>query len=163
MIVVGKQTILRYVARLAGGAFGIVAAAFLATLSVYAVGKDQRKIFDWGIPYHNIEACVSSSGGAIGDNKDYEGNQILTDDELEKVKKYQPVYQKIASKHGMPWQIFAAIHYRESSLKHGSTINSEGQCEGPYGISPGESWLCGNEYDDEKFEKVTERLLLHLG
>ena len=162
MIVVGKQTILRYVARLAGGAFGIVAAAFLATLSVYAVGKDQRKIFDWGIPYHNIEACVSSSGGAIGDNKDYEGNQILTDDELEKVKKYQPVYQKIASKHGMPWQIFAAIHYRESSLKHGSTINSEGQCEGPYGISPGESWLCGNEYDDEKFEKVTERLATDL-
>lgn len=162
MIVVGKQTILRYVARLAGGAFGIVAAAFLATLSVYAVGKDQRKIFDWGIPYHNIEACVSSSGGAIGDNKDYEGNQILTDDDLEKVKKYQPVYQKIASKHGMPWQIFAAIHYRESSLKHGSTINSEGQCEGPYGISPGESWLCGNEYDDEKFEKVTERLATDL-
>ena len=132
-------------------------------LSAYAVGKDQRKIFDWGVPYHNIEPCVPGGGNfSIGDNKDYEGNQILKDDELEKVKRYQPVYQKVASKHGMPWQIFAAIHYRESSLKHGSTINSEGECEGPYGISPGENWLCGNEYDDEKFEKVTERLATDL-
>ena len=142
---------------------GAVAVAILVALSAYAVGKDQRKIFDWGVPYHNIEPCVPGGGNfSIGDNKDYEGNQILKDDELEKVKRYQPVYQKVASKHGMPWQIFAAIHYRESSLKHGSTINSEGECEGPYGISPGENWLCGNEYDDEKFEKVTERLATDL-
>ena len=160
----GRRIISRYVARFTGCTLGAVAVAILVALSAYAVGKDQRKIFDWGVPYHNIEPCVPGGGGnlSIGDNKDYEGNQILKDDELEKVKRYQPVYQKIASKHGMPWQIFAAIHYRESSLKHGSTINSEGQCEGSYGVSPGESWLCGNEYDDEKFEKVTERLATDL-
>lgn len=163
MVMMGRRIISRYVARFTGCTLGAVAVAFLVALSAYAVGKDQRKIFDWGVPYHNIEPCVPGGGNlSIGDNKDYEGNQILTDEELEKVKRYQPVYQKIALKHGMPWQIFAAIHYRESSLKHGSTINSEGQCEGPYGISPGESWLCGNEYDDEKFEKVTERLATDL-
>lgn len=159
----GRRIISRYVARFTGCTLGAVAVAILVALSAYAVGKDQRKIFDWGVPYHNIEPCVPGGGNfSIGDNKDYEGNQILKDDELEKVKRYQPVYQKVASKHGMPWQIFAAIHYRESSLKHGSTINSEGECEGPYGISPGENWLCGNEYDDEKFEKVTERLATDL-
>ena len=159
----GRRIISRYIARFTGCTLGAVAVAVLVALSAYAVGKDQRKIFDWGVPYHNIEPCVPGGGNfSIGDNKDYEGNQILKDDELEKVKRYQPVYQKIASKHGMPWQIFAAIHYRESSLKHGSTINSEGQCEGSYGVSPGESWLCGNEYDDEKFEKVTERLATDL-
>ena len=163
MVMMGRRIISRYVARFTGCTLGAVAVAFLVALSAYAVGKDQRKIFDWGVPYHNIEPCVLGGGNfSIGDNKDYEGNQILKDDELEKVKRYQPVYQKIALKHGMSWQIFAAIHYRESSLKHGSTINSEGQCEGPYGISPGESWLCGNEYDDEKFEKVTERLATDL-
>ena len=163
MVMMGRRIISRYVARFTGCALGAVAVAILVALSAYAVGKDQRKIFDWGVPYHNIEPCVPGGGNfSIGDNKDYEGNQILKDDELEKVKRYQPVYQKIASKHGMPWQIFAAIHYRESSLKHGSTINSEGKCEGPYGISPGENWLCGNEYDDEKFEKVTERLATDL-
>ena len=163
MVMMGRRIISRYVARFTGCTLGAVAVAFLVALSAYAVGKDQRKIFDWGVPYHNIEPCVPGGGNfSIGDNKDYEGNQILTDEELDKVKKYQPVYQKIASKHGMPWQIFAAIHYRESSLKHGSTINSEGKCEGPYGISPGENWLCGNEYDDEKFEKVTERLATDL-
>lgn len=163
MVMMGRRIISRYVARFTGCTLGAVAVAILVALSAYAVGKDQRKIFDWGVPYHNIEPCVPGGGNfSIGDNKDYEGNQILKDDELEKVKRYQPVYQKIASKHGMPWQIFAAIHYRESSLKHGSTINSEGQCEGSYGVSPGESWLCGNEYDDEKFEKVTERLATDL-
>lgn len=163
MVMMGRRIISRYVARFTGCALGAVAVAILVALSAYAVGKDQRKIFDWGVPYHNIEPCVPGGGNfSIGDNKDYEGNQILKDDELEKVKRYQPVYQKVASKHGMPWQIFAAIHYRESSLKHGSTINSEGECEGPYGISPGENWLCGNEYDDEKFEKVTERLATDL-
>lgn len=163
MVMMGRRIISKYVARFTGCALGAVAVAILVALSAYAVGKDQRKIFDWGVPYHNIEPCVPGGGNfSIGDNKDYEGNQILKDDELEKVKRYQPVYQKIASKHGMPWQIFAAIHYRESSLKHGSTINSEGQCEGSYGVSPGESWLCGNEYDDEKFEKVTERLATDL-
>ena len=163
MVMMGRRIISRYIARFTGCALGAVAVAILVALSAYAVGKDQRKIFDWGVPYHNIEPCVPGGGNfSIGDNKDYEGNQILKDDELEKVKRYQPVYQKVASKHGMPWQIFAAIHYRESSLKHGSTINSEGECEGPYGISPGENWLCGNEYDDEKFEKVTERLATDL-
>ena len=163
MVMMGRRIISRHLARFAGCTLGAVAVAILVALSAYAVGKDQRKIFDWGVPYHNIEPCVPGGGNfSIGDNKDYEGNQILKDDELEKVKRYQPVYQKIASKHGMPWQIFAAIHYRESSLKHGSTINSEGQCEGSYGVSPGESWLCGNEYDDEKFEKVTERLATDL-
>ena len=163
MVMMGRRIISRHFARFAGCTLGAVAVAVLVALSAYAVGKDQRKIFDWGVPYHNIEPCVPGGGNfSIGDNKDYEGNQILKDDELEKVKRYQPVYQKIASKHGMPWQIFAAIHYRESSLKHGSTINSEGKCEGPYGISPGENWLCGNEYDDEKFEKVTERLATDL-
>lgn len=163
MVMMGRRIISRYVARFTGCALGAVAVSILVALSAYAVGKDQRKIFDWGVPYHNIEPCVPGGGNfSIGDNKDYEGNQILKDDELEKVKRYQPVYQKVASKHGMPWQIFAAIHYRESSLKHGSTINSEGECEGPYGISPGENWLCGNEYDDEKFEKVTERLATDL-
>ena len=163
MVMMGRRIISKYVARFIGCTLGAVAVAILVALSAYAVGKDQRKIFDWGVPYHNIEPCVPGGGNfSIGDNKDYEGNQILKDDELEKVKRYQPVYQKVASKHGMPWQIFAAIHYRESSLKHGSTINSEGECEGPYGISPGENWLCGNEYDDEKFEKVTERLATDL-
>ncbi len=163
MVMIGRRIISRHFARFAGCTLGAVAVAILVALSAYAVGKDQRKIFDWGVPYHNIEPCVPGGGNfSIGDNKDYEGNQILKDDELEKVKRYQPVYQKIASKHGMPWQIIAAIHYRESSLKHGSTINSEGKCEGPYGISPGENWLCGNEYDDEKFEKVTERLATDL-
>ena len=163
MVMMGRRIISRYLARFAGCTLGAVAVAILVALSAYAVGKDQRKIFDWGVPYHNVEPCVPGGGNfSIGDNKDYEGNPILKDDELEKVKRYQPVYQKVASKHGMPWHIFAAIHYRESSLKHGSTINSEGKCEGPYGISPGESWLCGNEYDDEKFEKVTERLATDL-
>lgn len=133
---------------------GAVAVAILVALSAYAVGKDQRKIFDWGVPYHNIEPCVPGGGNlSIGDNKDYEGNQILTDEELDKVKKYQPVYQKIASKYGMPWQVLAAVHYRESRLKHGDT----GVCEGPYGVYPVESWLCGSDYDDTMFERATDR------
>ncbi len=154
MVMMGRRIISKYVARFIGCALGAVAVAILVALSAYAVGKDQRKIFDWGVPYHNIEPCVPGGGNlSIGDNKDYEGNQILTDEELDKVKKYQPVYQKIASKYGMPWQVLAAVHYRESRLKHGDT----GVCEGPYGVHPVESWLCGSDYDDAMFERATDR------
>ena len=154
MVMMGRRIISRYIARFTGCTLGAVAVAVLVALSAYAVGKDQRKIFDWGVPYHNIEPCVPGGGNlSIGDNKDYEGNQILTDEELDKVKKYQPVYQKIASKYGMPWQVLAAVHYRESRLKHGDT----GVCEGPYGVYPVESWLCGSDYDDAMFERATDR------
>ena len=157
MVMMGRRIISRYVARFTGCTLGAVAVTFLVALSAYAVGKDQRKIFDWGVPYHNIEPCVPGGGNlSIGDNKDYAGNQILTDEELDRVKKFQPVYQKIASKYGMPWQVLAAVHYRESDLKHGSSDRGS-KCEGAYGVFPREAWLCGDEYDDEKFEKVTDK------
>lgn len=157
MVMMGRRIISRYVARFTGCTLGAVAVAILVALSAYAVGKDQRKIFDWGVPYHNIEPCVPGGGNlSIGDNKDYAGNQILKDEELDRVKKFQPVYQKIASKYGMPWQVLAAVHYRESDLKHGSSDRGS-KCEGPYGVYPREAWLCGDEYDDDKFEKATDR------
>lgn len=156
MVMMGRRIISRYVARFTGCTLGAVAVAILVALSAYAVGKDQRKIFDWGVPYHNIEPCVSG-GGAIGDNKDYEGNQILKDDELERVKHYQPIYQKVASKYGAAWQVLAAIHYRESSIAQGSSH----QCEGPYGYDPdgkghGRPDFCDKVLSDAKFEEATE-------
>ena len=155
MVMMGRRIISRYVARFTGCTLGAVAVAILVALSAYAVGKDQRRIFDLAVPYHNIASCVPG-GGAIGDNKDYAGRQILTDEEIEKVKRFQPAYQKAAAKYGMQWQVLAAVHYRESSLKHGSS-DSGGACEGPYGVYPREAWLCGNEYDDAKFDQATER------
>lgn len=154
MVMMGWRIISRYVARFTGYTLGAVAVAILVALSAYAVGKDQRKIFDWGVPYHNIEPCVPGGGSlSIGDNKDYAGNQILDDGMLEKLKRYQPIYQKVASQHGMPWQVLAAVHYRESSFAPGDT----GPCEGPYGVYPVESWLCGKNYDDALFERATDR------
>ena len=79
MVMMGRRIISRYIAQFTGCTLGAVAVAVLVALSAYAVGKDQRKIFDWGVPYHNIEPCVPGGGNlSIGDNKDYEGNQILT-------------------------------------------------------------------------------------
>ena len=158
MVMMGRRIISRYLARFAGCTLGAVAVAILVALSAYAVGKDQRKIFDWGVPYHNIEPCVPGGGNlSIGDNKDYEGNQILKDDELERVKHYQPIYQKVASKYGVAWQILAAIHYRESGVAQGSPH----QCEGPYGYDPdgkghGRPDFCAKELSDAKFEEATE-------
>ncbi len=63
-------------------------------------------------------ANASNSSSSAGDNKDYAGNQVFTDDQWAKVQEYKPLYEKAAQQQGdnIPWAVLAAIHVRESNL-----------------------------------------------
>lgn len=63
---------------------------------------------------------------SAGSNKDYEGNQILDDGTLEKIKEHQPVYEEAAQEIGIPWQILAVLHLRESGLSLTNPGNGQG-------------------------------------
>lgn len=68
---------------------------------------------------------ISNGNGANG-NKDYAGNTIIPNDQMEKIKKFQPIYEEAAKKENIPWQIFAVIHIRESVLADFNPDNGQG-------------------------------------
>ena len=80
-------------------------------------------------------------GGNNG-NTDYKGRQILTDDQLAKIKQNQPIYEQAAAAAKIPWQLLAVIHLRESGLSRSNPGNGQGIYQnagkegGPY--PPGE-------------------------
>lgn len=100
---------------------------------------------------------AGSSGGSSGDNTNYAGNQILTDEQLAMVKENQPFYEAAAQPYGFPWQLLAAIHYREHNLSRTNpTENSQGIYQlyslwvsGQINYTPGEY------QDDEAFAEQT--------
>jgi hypothetical protein len=70
-------------------------------------------------------------------NYDYAGRQILNSSELQAVSQNEPTYQQAAQQYNIPWEVLAAIHYRESGLK---LVNEDSS--GLYAIS-GASWPPG--------------------
>ena len=61
-----------------------------------------------------------------GDNTLYNGNQILSDALLQQVEQNRPIYEKVAKKYDFPWQLLAALHYREHNLAVDNPANGEG-------------------------------------
>jgi len=57
---------------------------------------------------------TSSTGSAT--NLDYAGMPILNQGMLQALSQNEPTYQQAAQQIGIPWQVLAAIHYRESSF-----------------------------------------------
>src|SRR5690606_16851445 len=59
-------------------------------------------------------------------NTDYKDRPIIPEGQLEKIKKFQPIYEKAQSETGVPWQIFAVLHIRESVLADFNPDNGQG-------------------------------------
>lgn len=85
--------------------------------------EDYLKTYFWE---GGEEPSGESGDISTGNNKDYEGNQILADDTLEKIKENQSVYEEAAQKVGIPWQILAVLHLREHSLLVDNPSNGQG-------------------------------------
>lgn len=100
-----------------------------------------------------------------GDNKDYEGNQILTDDQLTKITNYKPLYEKIVQGTKVPWQIMATLHYLENGLSR--TTSHDGLCNGGQcsnGIFQviNKQYPAGIEVDDDMFVQMGKDALEEL-
>ena len=65
-------------------------------------------------------------GISVSDNKDYAGNQIISDANLVTIKQFQPRYEAASKETGIPWQMFAVVHLRESVLADYNPGNGQG-------------------------------------
>ncbi len=70
----------------------------------------------------------SSSGAAAGNgtNKNYAGDEVFSSDEMKKIEENKPFYEAAAQKYGFKWQLLAAIHSMENSLKRTNDSNGQG-------------------------------------
>lgn len=108
--------------------------------------------------YDALNTCSSgsSSSGSVtsGDNTDYAGNQIWTDDELAKIEEYQPLYEEAANAVGIPWQILAVLHYREHRLGRDNPSNGQGIFQ-LYGYTAGgtnsNAFTASGDVSDDEF------------
>ena len=69
----------------------------------------------------------AATTASAGENKDYAGNPVFTDEQWAKVQEYQPLYEEASKKQGdnIPWAVLAAIDVRESNLSR-TNPNSDG-------------------------------------
>ncbi len=79
----------------------------------------------------------------------YSGNDILSPGEYTLINQNRSFYETAGANYGIPWQMIAAIHYREQSLLRFGPSNGFG----PYQIS-GSSYPTG-VYSDAQFQAAT--------
>ena len=75
------------------------------------------------------EPCTTIDGDTseiCGENKNYAGEQVFTDEQMKAIKANQPFYEKAASKYGFPWELIAVIHKREHGLARSNPSNGQG-------------------------------------
>ena len=83
-------------------------------------------------------------------NKDYIGNNIFTEKQLDRIKENEAVYKKTADKYDIPWQIMAVLHCRENNFSRYAKTN-----QGLYGDTSCQ-WPIG-EYTEELFQQATDK------
>ncbi len=76
------------------------------------------------------EPCETSGGGSqseiCGNNQNYAGEQVFSDEQMKAIEANQPFYEKAAEKYGFPWQLIAVIHKREHGLVRSNPGNGQG-------------------------------------
>lgn len=91
----------------------------------------------------SVGSTTSSATGVGGTgNKDYAGRDILSQAELTAITANQSVYEQAAKSSGIPWQMIAVLHLRETGLKKVNPANGQGlyqdfaKINGPYPPGP---------------------------
>lgn len=116
-------------------------------------GYTQRQLYQLGINYFDINDggdTSSTSCGGGGNNTDYAGRPILTSAQLQAIQENQSIYQQAAEQVGIPWQMIAVIHLRETGLKRYNPSNGQGA----YQIVSG-GYAPSNSLTDQQFLQET--------
>lgn len=139
----------------------------LAPTSVFAISEQfPESLWDRfdvsNIFYFNPENdnCSASSGSPLsGDNRLYNGDPVLTEDELQKISANRPFYEQAANKYGFPWQVLATLHLREASLIRYNPKNGQGAYQ-LYSYTSGgtneNAFLPAGEISDEEFQRQSD-------
>lgn len=112
-----------------------------------------------GIQEGNSPENSYSTVTTAGENKLYNGQEVLTSAQLQQIEKNKPTYQKIAEKYNFPWQLLAALHYREHTLAVDNPANGEGMYQLTTLTNHGtneKAFLPAGPVDQAEFERQTD-------
>ncbi|MBR2753713.1 hypothetical protein IKD82_00885 [Candidatus Saccharibacteria bacterium] len=97
---------------------------------IWANGEKQCSSDSCGDPFGYFESSPPeesySTVTTTGNNSLYDGRPVLSEAQLQQVENNKSVYQKIAEKYDFPWQLLAALHYREHNFAVDNPANGEG-------------------------------------
>lgn len=91
-----------------------------------AAPDEYRELIDRGIGYvvpgTSPTVCKSATtdpaeSGSTNTNQDYAGREILSSAQLKAIEENKSVYEEAAKKAGIPWQMLAVVHLRETGLR----------------------------------------------
>ena len=129
------------------------------SMSASALTESQLKMFS----QNNIFFYDPSGGGctmmAGGNNYNYDGDEVLSEVELQAIVANQPFYERAADEYGFPWQVLAAIHYREHRLRRDNPGNGQGAYQLFSYTAGGENenaFLPAGPISDEEFQRQTD-------
>ena len=148
-----------------------ISSAVLATLiialnfsvQVFALKEKTWDMYDLNyIYYYNPdgENCSVSTGSVTsGDNKLYNGEEILSQAALQKIAENKPFYEKSANKYGFSWQLLAVLHFREAGLVRYNPSNGQGAYQlysYTGGGKNGNAFTPAGPISDEEFQRQTD-------
>ncbi|MBR2709017.1 hypothetical protein IKE98_01660 [Candidatus Saccharibacteria bacterium] len=115
---------------------------------------------------NTISKALSSFSGGIGENSDetvgnnqnYAGETVWSEEQLAAINNNKPVYQKAEEQFGIPWQLIATVHRLEGGLTRSNPSNGQGVYQ-LYTYTAGgtneNAFLPEGPVDDEEFERQT--------
>ncbi|NCO10952.1 CHAP domain-containing protein [Candidatus Saccharibacteria bacterium] len=108
--------------------FSFIASLVLAlnflTIPVYAY--DEEFYSSNNILFYNPESSTCVNGSLINAGRDYNGLEILSDAQKKQIATNQSVYETAAKEAGIPWQMLAVLHLRETGLQLVNPANGQG-------------------------------------
>lgn len=116
--------------------FSVVLALILAILPFLNVFDafaliDEDTLYYYGLNgiYHyngKGRGSASNCDYTTGENKNYAGETVWSEAELDAISQNQPIYEKAANQYGFPWQVLAVLHSMETGLKRYNPDNGQG-------------------------------------
>jgi hypothetical protein len=121
--------------------FALSLITILTATTVSAMTEDDwRRRNSQNLRFHNPEGQDVQTGGGrwgsaggcswiggLSENTNYRGDQVFSDVQLQRIAENQPFYEQAANLiPGLPWQLLAVIHLRESSLGRWNPRNCQG-------------------------------------
>ena len=133
------------------------------TANAFALKEKVWDIFDLEHIYYydpDGEKCTPSSGSVVsGENTLYNGETIFTADDQNRLAENRPIYERAANNYGIPWQVIAVMHFRETRLRRFNPANGQGIYQ-LYSYTGGGSnenaFLPAGEVSEAEFERQTE-------
>lgn len=136
---------------------------FIFAPSIQALKEKTWDTYDLNnIFYYNPdgENCTTSSSSITsGSNQLYSGDAILDQNSFQKITKNQPFYESSAKKYNLPWQLLAALHFREAGANRYNPNNGQGAYQ-LYSYTAGgtneNAFKPAGEISDAEFQRQTD-------